>query len=227
VRSTSGQKALALLGVAVTLALLHVVPDRLLVIPVLLLAWAVLFYPLSTGELVMFVVAGSFFLLQNYVTLAAGLFEFRDQDILLMPWFEPFLWGFYFLGMKRFVSGRAAPTHRVGLEAVVGLVVTSAAFSLFSYDSRALLLATSVSTLVLLALFHDREDLSYALYALVLGFVVEIFGVWTGVWRYPAPDFLGIPYWFATMWISVGLLGRRFLLPVSEWLARRLRGQGA
>lgn len=225
--STFGHKARAILGLGITLAILHFVPDRRLVIPVLLLAWGLLFHPVSTGEQVMFAVAGVFFLFQNYVTLKAGLFVFRDQDILLMPWFEPFLWGFYFLSMKRFVSGRAAPTHPITLKAVVAVVVTSAAFSLFSYDTRVLFAATSVSTVVLLTLFHDREDLSYAVYALAMGFVVEIFGVWTGVWGYPAPDFLGIPFWFATMWISVGLLGRRFLLPVSEWLAQRLRAQGA
>ena len=55
----------------------------------------------------------------------------------------------------------------------------------------------------------------------------EIFGVSEGLWSYPAPDFLGIPFWSATMWISVGLLGRRFLIPATEWLAERMAGQRA
>jgi uncharacterized membrane protein YoaT (DUF817 family) len=65
------------------------------------------------------------------------------------------------------------------------------------------------------------RDVQHALFALALGFVVELFGVSTGLWSYPAPDFLGIPFWFATMWLSVGLLGYRFLFPAATWLAAK------
>jgi hypothetical protein len=212
------------LGLLFTLATLQAIPDRLLVLIPLSLGWLVLFHPLSAGELVMFVVAGTFFLFQNYVTLRAGVFEFRDKDILLMPYFEPFLWGLYFLSLKRFILGKGREDIRLDRKGIAGVVVTSAAFSLFAFDSRALLLATLGSTALLLVLFHDRHDIYFALCALGLGFIVELFGVSTGMWRYPAPDFLGIPYWFATMWVSVGLLGRRFLIPVSEWLAGRIQG---
>jgi len=135
--------------------------------------------------------------------------------------YEPFLWGFYFLSMKRFVSGRASDRPALSGKAVAGLVATSIMFSIAGADSRILLLATGCSTLLLLAMFHTAGDLSYAACALVLGLIVEIFGVSTGLWRYPSPDFLGIPFWFATMWISVGLLGRRFLIPVAAWIAAR------
>jgi hypothetical protein len=224
---TRNQEARVALGLIFTLAALHFVPDRLLVLIPLLLSWWFLFHPLTVGELVMFAVAGTFFLFQNYVTLTAGLFEFRDKDVLLMPYFEPFLWGFYFLSLKRFILGEGPDNIRLGLKAIVAVAVTSAAFSLFAFDSRALFLATLGSTTLLLVLFHDRHDIYFALCALALGFIIELFGVSTGLWQYPAPDFLGIPYWFATMWMSVGLLGRRFLIPVSEWLAGRIQGQRA
>ena len=175
----------------------------------------------------MFGVAAVFFIFQNYVTLSAGLFEFKFKDILLMPYYEPLLWGFYYLALKRFVDGVGLKTPKLTWKAVGGLAATSAAFSVFSFDSHALLAATLVSTGVLLALFHERGDFLYAASALVLGLIVELYGVSAGLWFYPQPDFLGIPYWFATMWISVGLLGRRFLIPTSEWLAGKIVDQRA
>ncbi len=218
------QKARAILGLVVTLATLHFLPNRLLVLVVLTISWYVLFSPLSTGELVAFVLAALFFLFQNYVCLKAGLFEFRFKDILLMPYYEPLLWGSYFLSLKRFITGQGKDDLVVDRKSIVGLVVTSIGFSVFSFDSRVLFIATACSTTFLLFLFHTELDVYYALCALAMGFILELFGVTTGLWSYPAPDFLGLPYWFGTMWISVGLLGRRFLWPASEWCATKIDG---
>lgn len=225
--SAPSQKLRAVLALAATIVCLHIIPDRLLLLAVLIVCWWLIFRPVSVSELAMFGVAAAFFLFQNYVTLSAGLFEFRFKDILLMPYFEPFLWGFYYLALKRFVDGRELRAPRLTWKAAGGLAATSAAFSIFSFDSHALLAATLCSTAVVLGLFHDRPDLAYAASALVLGLIVELYGVSTGLWWYPEPDFLGIPYWFATMWISVGVLGRRFLIPTSEWLARKILDQRA
>jgi hypothetical protein len=222
----SNQKLRALLALAATIAAVHAVHDRLVLLTVLLACWWIIFRPIGTAELVMFGVAAVFFLFQNYVTLKAGLFEFRFKDILLMPYYEPFLWGFYYLGLKRFVDGVGRRPPDLSWKAVGGLVTTSATFSVFSFDSDALLMATICSTAVLLALFHERGDLAYAISGLVLGLIVELYGVSAGLWWYPQSDLLGIPYWFATMWVSAGLLGRRFLMPLSELATRRFT-QGA
>jgi len=208
-------------ALVVTLAVIHFVPSRPFVVILLVTAWWGLFHPIEPIELILAGVAAAFFLVQNYVSLDAGLFEFKYKDVLLQPLYEPFLWGFYFLSMKRFVSGRASDHPALSGKAVAGLVATSIMFSIAGADSRVLLLATGCSTLLLLAMFHTVGDLAYATCALVLGLIVEIFGVSTGLWWYPSPDFLGIPFWFATMWVSVGLLGRRFLVPVAAWIAAR------
>lgn len=213
------QRVRVVSGLVLTLALLHFVPNRLLVLFLMTGLWSVLFFPLSRSELVAFTLAALFFLLQNYVCLKAGLFEFQFKDVLLMPYYEPFLWGFYFITLKRAISGVSRDPVTVDARSVAGLVVTSLAFSLFSFDPRVLLVATACSTTFLLVMFHERIDLWYALCALALGFIIELFGVSTDLWSYPTSDFLGIPYWFATMWMSAGLLGRRFLIPASEWLA--------
>jgi len=221
------QKPRVVLGLLFTLAILYFVTNRLLALAVLAAGWSLLFSPLAASELVAFVIAALFFLFQNYVVLKSGLFEFRDKDILLMPYYEPLLWGFYFLSMKRFISGNEKDGVVVDRKSIAGVLVTSVVFSLFTSSSRAILIGTACSTAFLFVLFHTRLDLYYALYALALGIVIEFFGVSTGLWSYPAPDILGIPYWFATMWISVGLLGRRLLIPGSEWLAERVLRQRA
>ena len=137
-----------------------------------------------------------------------------------MPYYEPFLWGFYFLNIKRFVS--EAPGSVVfERRAVLGLIATALCFSIFSSNTDMMLAATTLSTALLLTMFHQRNDIVYAFYALFLGLVVELFGVTTGLWAYPDPDFVGLPYWFVTLWLSVGILGRRFLIPVVESFTER------
>ena len=219
----NGQKLRVLFALACTLGILYTVVHSLAVVMLLTALWSILFYPWRLAEAFSFAIAAIFFLFQNYVCLKAGIFEFKVKDVLLMPYYEPFLWGFYFTALKRFVSGeRKTPSFQT--QSLVGLLVTAAVFSLFSRTPSLFFPATVFSTLVLVGLFHTRLDLYYAGCSLMLGFIVELFGVSAGLWSYPAPDFLGIPYWFATMWINVGLLGYRFLIPLGEWLASKVRG---
>ena len=200
------------LGLILTLCIIHFIESSALVTIILLPVWFFLFRPLNRSEIFIFCIASLFFLGQNYGVLKAGGFSFRQQDILLMPYYEPFLWGFYYLTLKRFIMEKAgAPPLQK--KAILGLIVTSLAFSLFSFSSNALLLATITSTAILLIMFHERYDLYYAALALALGCIIELFGVTTGLWSYPESDFLGIPYWFATMWISVGTFGQTFSYP--------------
>lgn len=225
------QKIRVVLALICTLALLYILPyHSLALLTLLLLFWSAVFWPWRRAEIISFVIAALFFLFQNYVCLSAGIFEFKFKDVLLMPYYEPFLWGFYFISLKRFAAENPHGTTRsfwLEKESILALAVTSGAFSVFSRNSSSLLIATIFSTLFLFVLFHTKLDFCYAVGGLALGFIVELFGVSTGLWSYPVPDFLGIPYWFATMWISVGLLGCRFLIPLGEWLAKRVATYGA
>ncbi|MEW5744195.1 MAG: hypothetical protein AB1805_01965 [Nitrospirota bacterium] len=209
-------------GMLATLGIVYLVENTLLAAAVLIPFWIVLFRPWGLDDALIFSIASLFFLGQNYAVLKTGGFAFTHKDVLLMPYYEPFLWGVYYLALKRFI-GEPAVTVRLQWNAFFGLFLTGFCFSVFSGSSDMLWGATLVSTAVLFLMFHERYDLVYALSALVLGLVVELFGVSAGLWEYPDPDFLGIPYWFATMWLSVGLLGRRFLIPLAELAARRIR----
>src|SRR5215831_9566749 len=124
------QRARVLVALLLTGAIVHFVPNRLAVVLLLAVSWAVLFYPIRGYELIMFALAGVFFLAQNYVCLKAGVFKFQFEDILLMPYYEPLLWGFYFLSMKRFLS-TADNEFVLNWKSIAGLVVTALAFSLF------------------------------------------------------------------------------------------------
>lgn len=206
------------MALLITLSILYLINNSLLATCVLLPVWILLFRPWNRADFFVFAIAALFFLGQDYAVLKKGGFSFAQHDFLLMPYYEPFLWGFYYLHIKRVIGDQMAPT-KVSFHAVIGLFATGVAFSLFSNNSTLLLIATLISTSLLLFMFHEKNDLCYGIYTLALGFVIEYFGVYNGLWSYPMPDFLGIPYWFATMWFSVGILGRRFLLPLAEQLA--------
>ena len=95
-----GQKLKILIGFVLTLLIIHFVPHDIVLSPAILLVfWTILFWPWHTSERIMFAIAAVFFFAQNYSVLAMGGFTFKHQDFFLMPSYEPFLWGFYFLSM--------------------------------------------------------------------------------------------------------------------------------
>ena len=205
-----------------TLLIVSQLESSLLILGLLIFLWGLFYFPLRASEVIAGLIAATFFLFQNYAVLKTGGFAFTKKEILLMPYYEPFLWGFYYLNIRRFFSEKATDIPTLGLKNFTALLATGMAFSLFSGSSQSLLLATLLSTTIVLILFHTSLDLAYGAYALVMGLAVELVGVSAGIWSYPAPDFMGIPAWFATMWISVGVLGRRFLFPLSERIAAKL-----
>ncbi len=205
------------------LCILYFNQNSLLILVVLLSLFYFFFRPWDLAKILIFTIATIFFLGQNYAVLKTGGFSFKQQDFLLMPYYEPFLWGFYYLNIKRFFSEQVSDLPLLGIKGFIGLFATGIAFSMFSGSSQSLLIASLISTVFVLVLFHSPLDFAYGGYALFLGLVVELTGVSAGLWSYPAPDFLGIPFWFATMWISVGVLGRHFLYPLSELIARKIK----
>jgi lipoprotein signal peptidase len=217
------QKTKSVFSLIITLLLLLLIHNSSILPFLLLPFWLLIYRPFKRPELIMFVIASIFIIGQNYSVLKSGGFTFAQQDFFLMPYYEPFMWGFYYLNMKRFISedtGKNRPVLR--FKSFLGLAATGICFSFFSQSSDSLLISTIISTCILLLFFHKAYDIYYGLYALCLGFIIELFGISTDLWSYPDPDFLGMPFWFATMWISVGILGRRLLIPLSELIDNKL-----
>ena len=119
----SDQKSRCLLALIGTLAVIHLIANSLLVTAILLVAWYFLFRPWVKNDIIVFAIASLFFLVQNYLVLKEGGFAFAHQDILLQPYYEPFMWGFYYLNIKRFFS-EPETTVNVGIKALIGLAIT-------------------------------------------------------------------------------------------------------
>jgi hypothetical protein len=206
-----------LLQVAVTVVVLAWVPGSLTKALVLLPLWALLFLPMRRAEVFMVIGVCVFFFGMNASALNQGIFQFRDPDVLGMPVYELFMWGFYLLHVYRFWGG-AAPSNKsqTVLAWVLGLLF-AAAFSVIT-DQTLLFAVTAGLLVVALFFFHDRLDLAYVGHMVVLGALIEYVGVHSGEWFYPVDIAGGVPPWFVTMWGGIGLFFRRLVLP---WMSPR------
>lgn len=177
----------------------------------LLALWLVTFGRLAAFEIGLFVIACVFFSIMNTLSLAQGIFAFTYPDLLGMPWWEFFMWGFYLLHTMRMIRGES-PT-RVEPAVIFVAIGYILAFSLIP-DQNLLLAVTATLLIIGLMRFHERLDLAYTGYMVLLGAVIEYTGVLSGQWGYPeGPDTL-VPIWFVTLWGGVGFLLRRLVLPI-------------
>ncbi|WP_313030956.1 hypothetical protein [Massilia alkalitolerans] len=209
-----------LLQVPLTLVILALVPTNLGKLAAFLLVWVLSFGRLTKVEAIFFVVVCVFFTGMNAASLEQGIFAFTEPDILRMPVYELVMWGFYLLHTKRLLGG-AAPHDRRAAVWVLALLYSAAFASI--HDGDTLLLVTGTLLAIGLILFHERADLAYAGYLILLGAAVEYTGVWSGQWGYPGDPAGGVPMWFITLWGGVGLFLRRLVLPILE----RFEGKAA
>ena len=209
----AGRGRQALLQVAVTLVVLAWVPGTATKALLLLVLWALLFLPLRRAEWFMVMGVCLFFTGMNASALKQGIFQFREPDLLGMPVYELFMWGFYLLHVYRF-WGDAEPAARgkTVLAWVLGLAF-AIAFSAIT-DQALLFFITAALLALALCCFHDRLDLAYTGHMVLLGALVEYVGVNAGQWFYPIDIPGGVPPWFVTMWGGIGLFFRRLVLPL-------------
>jgi hypothetical protein len=202
-----------LLQIPLSLAILAWLPGNAAKLAALLLLWSLSFQRLNLREGIFYIGVCLFFTGMNALSLRQGIFAFSHPDVLGMPVYELFMWGFYLLHTWR-VLGGAAPTGSP-LRAWVLALLYAAAFGSFA-DGNTLLVVTAALLLVGLALFHEPLDLAYVAYLVALGAAFEYMGVHSGQWSYPGQPLGGVPLWFVTLWGGVGLFLRRLVVP---WLA--------
>lgn len=203
-----------------SLAILLWIPTNIGKAVCLLLWWLVTFHKLSRLEIGLYVIACGFFSFMNIMSLRQGIFSFSHPDLLGMPYFEFFMWGFYLLHTLRMLQGPAATDKRGA--AWVLAICFALAFGTLS-DQQLLLIVTALLLAAGLIAFHSKYDLAYTGYMVALGAAIEYTGVLSGQWSYPGTPTTGVPLWFITLWGGVGLLLYRLVLP----LLVRLRGKGA
>ena len=156
-----------------------------------------------------------FFTGMNASALKQGIFRFSEPDILGMPYYELFMWGFYLLNAYRLWGGEVISKPQTALAWGLGLAF-AVAFSVVT-DQNLLFAVTAGILLVALFFFHERLDLAYAGHMVLLGAMIEYVGVHSGQWVYPIEFPGGVPPWFITMWGGVGLFFRRLVLP---WMVK-------
>lgn len=192
-----------------------------------LLAWWLLtFWPLQLREVVFYTLACAFFTVMDVLTVGGGAFQFTHPDILGLPWYEPFLWGFYLLHTLRMMGGAPPPVsapqrHRedgvrnkgVPKSAVVLAILFALVFS-FVREPQALTFAATGLLICGLALYRNPADFAYSGYMILVGALIEYVGVWSGEWSYPGAPWGGVALWFIPLWGGIGLLLRRIGLPL-------------
>ncbi len=76
-------------------------------------------------------------------------------------------------------------------------------------DQQLLLACTSGILLLGLFLYHEADDLKFALYMMGVGVAFEYVGVTQNLWSYPGRDFTTASVQFTVMWGAAGLFFRR------------------
>lgn len=202
---------LLLLQIPAALAIIVWVPTNVGKLAAFLVLWAVTFRKLTKPEALFYIGVCVFFTVMNIASLKQGIFAFTTPDVLRMPVYEFFMWGFYLLHVKRVLGGPAPE----GKRAVVWILALLYAVAFAAIpDAKVLLAATAALLIFALFLYHEPLDLAYVCYLILLGAAFEYTGVHSGEWRYPGNPPGGVPLWFITLWGGVGLFMRRLLLPV-------------
>ena len=204
-------KNLIFLQIPGTLLILGFVPGNGLKLLALSVLWALTFGRLNRAEAALALSACLFFTGMNAAALRQGSFAFRHPDLLGMPVYEVFMWGFYLLHAQRLLGDQ--PPHGRRLAVWILALLFAAAFTVIP-DAALLLAVTGFLLFAGLILFHEPMDLAYAGYMILLGAAIEYTGVWTGQWHYPGSPGGGVPLWFITMWGGIGLFLRRLALPM-------------
>jgi hypothetical protein len=180
---------------------------------VLVAFWTATFWPLSRRELALVAIIDVFFTLMDVVTVRRGLFWFVHPDVVGLPYWEPFMWGFYVLNAERMC--RLPGTRRPSALDYASLIAFTATFPAIGAPLPlqllpcALLVATALSR-------RDARDLVYMGYLTAMGLLVENVGTRAHLWRWRGA--VGAPpYNVVVLWAAVGLYLRRVFVP---WLRR-------
>ena len=215
---TGLKRLILLLQLLAAAAALGWVPGNSTKLATMLIIWRLGFGRITGAEFVMMFAVNLLFVAMNLAALKNGIFAFDYPDLLGMPIYEYFMWGFYTLHTIRFLD-KEAPRGSLVLVSVAALLF-ALPFAMIA-DPALLLMASAALLFFNLFLFHERMDLAFAGYMTSLGAIIEHVGVWTGQWHYPGQPLTGVPPWFLTMWAGIGIFSRRLILPMLRGRAWR------
>lgn len=207
------RRFLLLLQIPATLAIIAWVPGNLSKLASLGVLWALTFQTIDKSEILLFAGVCIFFTVMNTLSLQQGIFAFSSPDLLGMPSYELFMWGFYILHIKRMLNGTAPEGKRAWVWLLALLYATC--FATLT-NATSLLGVTAALLLIGLAFFHEPLDWAYTGYMIALGAAIEYTGVYSGQWHYPGNPIGGVPFWFITLWGGVGWFFHRLVMPLLQ-----------
>ena len=104
-----------------TVVVLGWLPGNVIKFTAMVMVWGIGFRRISRRELITMAGVNVLFSLMDMAALHAGVFRFQHPDLLGLPVYEFFLWGFYTLHALRFV-GRAPAKPRLFPAAILAVL---------------------------------------------------------------------------------------------------------
>jgi len=199
-----------------TIAIIVYVPNSLVQVFALFALWAVTFRTLNVREVILFVLTCVFFTVADSMVISQGVFQFTQNDIWGMPYYEPFMWGFYFLHAKRMLEGKEHQKLFPGLLLAFTFVLSLSSIP----DETSLLVVAGLVVCIALLFFRTREDFFYTLYFIGIGCVIELIGTKTGVWYYGIEHYYA---WWIVTWGGSGLILYRTIIPASLFIENKFK----
>ena len=198
----------------VTMILSTFIQDNVIKTIILLVFWVISFYPLRKLEFYFFIITSFVFTFSNYGALKNLTFDFTAKDVLLMPYNELFMWGFYCLNAHRFIGVNLTEKIQVK-KMLIYSILFAISFSIL-HDEILLTSIASIILIIALIFFRSPRAFKYIIYFLFMGVFVESMGLTFNLWHYPHAKFK-VPLWAPLMWGNIGLI----MSLITAWIFNR------
>jgi hypothetical protein len=185
---------------------------NLIKLALFLMFWAVTFGRLTRREWVAAVLVYIGFTALDLGTVHQSGFYFVHPDFGGIAAYAPLIYVFLFLHTMRVLSGPIPQTRPPWLAWAMALLFCGP--FLMTAQTDRLFWITGAILGVALVCFHEKFDVLYTLYLIILGTLIEHTAVASGQWGYPQTPWGGVPLWSITMWGGIGLFVRRLLYPL-------------
>ena len=102
------------------------------------------------------------------------------------------------------------------LKEVLAFLLLMGSIVLLWRDNLLLFAVVLVEALGVLALWHEKYDVTFFVVVAGLGTLAEVVFVTFGVWHYTNPTVLGIPLWFPLSFGTAALVGARLVRTITR-----------
>jgi hypothetical protein len=204
------KKKLLILQLLLTFCILALPIVAGIKVAILLFLWLLTFIKITKKELFIFLAINSIFILSDIGAIKNGFFSFNEHDIGVLPYYELFMWGFYLLHAHRMLAG---PYPKKSEKKVFILALLFTLTFILNPPGHGVLLLSGFILLISLYYFHNKADVRYILYLIVIGLIVEWIGLKYNLWQYSTNNYFLIITQIMIMWGASGLYFRRLAGP--------------